>query len=471
MSPESPESSTSTRSVPSPQDLVERGLAASTADDAIVIVTVGSSANLRWANNTLTTNGEMQAVAVTAISFRGDRAASVGGSASTVAEVERLVADADAASADADRSDDAAPLLGDRVDDHWNDSPERTSIGVYDAVAPALGEAFSRAEGSDRLHYGFVNHEVDTVYLGSTTGLRLRHVQPTGHYGFTGKTADLSASAWVGGATRDFADVDPLAVDDELVRRLGWSQRKVDLPAGRYDTVLPPTAVADLMIYTYWSMGAREAIDGQTAFGRPGGGTRLGQEVARDGVRLWSDPTAVGLEASPFHVARTSGSSTSVYDNGLPLGATDWIRDGKLTSLLQSRRTAAMSEQPTTPPIDNLVLDVAGGAGSTDDLVRGIDRGVLVTCLWYIRMVDDQRLLLTGLTRDGTYLVEDAQVVGMANNFRFNESPLSLLKRFSHAGESVSAFSREWGDDYFSRTRMPALRIPDFAMSSVSQAL
>ncbi|QWC85116.1 TldD/PmbA family protein [Nocardioidaceae bacterium] len=461
----------STESAPRPQDLVERGLAASTASDCVVVVTVSSSANLRWANNTLTTNGEMQGVEVTVVSLRGDRSASVSGSVGTVAEVERLVAAADAASETASRAEDAAPLVTGDAAAEWDEPPGRTSVGVYAEVAPRLGEAFSRAEGSDRVHYGFVNHEVDTTYLGSSTGLRLRHEQPTGHYGFTGKPADLTASAWVGGATRDFTDVDPLAVDDELVRRLGWSRRRVDLSAGRYDTVLPPTSVADLMIYTYWSMGAREALDGQTAFGRPGGGTRLGESMAHDGVHLWSDPRAAGLGASPFHVARTSGSSVSVFDNGLPLSATDWIRGGRVTSLLQSRRTASLTGQPPTPVIDNLVLDVAGGSGSTDDLVRGVDRGVLVTCLWYIRMVDDQRLLLTGLTRDGTYLVEGGEVVGMANNFRFNESPLSLLRRFSEAGESVSAFSREWGDDYFSRTRMPALRIPDFAMSSVSQAL
>ena len=100
--------------------------------------------------------------------------------------------------------------------------------------------------------YGFVNHEVTTTYLGSTTGLRLRHVQPTGHFACTGKTADLTNSAWVGRATRDFTDVDPLAAEEELAQRLAWGKHRVDLEAGRYDTILPPTAVADLMIYAYW---------------------------------------------------------------------------------------------------------------------------------------------------------------------------------------------------------------------------
>ena len=121
--------------------------------------------------------------------------------------------------------------------------------------------------------------------------------------------------------------------------------------------------------------------------------------------------------------------------------------------------------------IDNLVLAVDGAAGTEQDLVAGMDDGLLVTCLWYIREVDPQTLLLTGLTRDGVYRVEGGEITGVVNNFRFNESPVDLLRRFTAASTTGPAFSREWGDDYFSRTAMPALRVPDFNMSSVSQAL
>ncbi|WP_345893794.1 metallopeptidase TldD-related protein [Nocardioides sp. TF02-7] len=117
------------------------------------------------------------------------------------------------------------------------------------------------------------------------------------------------------------------------------------------------------------------------------------------------------------------------------------------------------------------MLSVDGGTGTVDDLVAGTERGLLLTCLWYIRAVDPQSLLLTGLTRDGVYLVEDGEITGAVNNFRWNESPVDLLRRFSHAGATVPSFSREWGDDYFSRTATPALRVPDFNMSSVSQAM
>jgi predicted Zn-dependent protease len=193
--------------------------------------------------------------------------------------------------------------------------------------------------------------------------------------------------------------------------------------------------------------------------------------MVADVVTLLSDPAYPGLECAPFVVTSGSSNDTSVYDNGLPLTRTPWIDGGTLASLVQTRQTATLTGQPTTPGIDNLILDVRGGTGTDLDLVAGMDDGLLLTCLWYIREVDPQTLLLTGLTRDGVYRVEGGEITGAVNNFRFNESPVDLLRRFTAAGATVPSFSREWGDDYFSRTATPALRIPDFNMSSVSQAL
>jgi predicted Zn-dependent protease len=458
---------------PTPQDLVERALKLSHADHCIVTLNDSTSANLRWANNTLTTNGVMHDLTLNVISFvgagQGTATGSVTGSASTLEQVTALVEAADAAARESTPAEDAAELVTGSAARDWFDPPHGTSIDVYADFSPALGEAFRKATAEDRILYGFVDHEVTTTYLGSSTGLRLRNVQPTGHYGCTGKPADLSASAWVGGATRDFEDVDALALDQELEQRLRWAERKVALPAGRYDTILPPTSVADLMIYAYWSASAREAHEGQSVFSRPGGGTRIGEQLSGNPVRLFSDPSYAGLESAPFVTASSSSNVSSVFDNGLALSHTDWIKDGTLEALLQTRHSAAMTGQPVTPAIDNLVLSVDGAHGSLDSLVEGTERGLLVTCLWYIRVVDPQTLLLTGLTRDGVYLVENGEVTGAVNNFRFNESPVDLLDRFAAASRTVPAFSREWGD-YFSRTAMPALRVPDFNMSSVSQA-
>ena len=349
---------------PSPQELVEHALRSSGSDQCVAIVTVGHSANLRWAANTLTTNGVMHRMGVTVVTFDhrpdGVATASVSGSVTTAEQVARLTATADAAASRAPVAPDAAPLVEGRPADDWDDPPGETSIRVYASLAEGLGESFGRAGAAGRLLYGFVDHDVTTTYLGSTTGLRLRHVQPSGHWGCTGKTADLAASAWVGGASRDFVDVDATRIDAELERRLGWSARTVALPAGRYDTILPPAAVADLMIYAYWSASARRAHEGQSVFGLPGGGTRVGERLSRHPVTVFSDPDPSGypsLEAAPFAVVGAGGDTQSVFDNGLPLERTEWVSDGFLTSLVQTRETAALTGLPATPYVDNLVVE------------------------------------------------------------------------------------------------------------------
>ncbi|GAB3431695.1 metallopeptidase TldD-related protein [Flindersiella endophytica] len=456
------------------QDTVERALTRSKADGVVVIAEETSSANLRWANNTLTTNGVMSNRALTVIAtVKGGTGVSSGvvsRNAVTADEIDAVVRSAEEAAQANDPAEDARPLVepGDSSAD-WDDAPAATSIEVFDRFAPALGDAFGLARSAGSKLYGYVEHEMTTTYLGSSTGLRLRHVQPSGFASMTGKSPDLSRSAWVGQATRDFADVDATALTEELGRRLAWAARKVDLPAGRYETILPPTAVADLLIYAYWTMSARDANDGKNVYSKPGGGTRVGERLSPVALDLRSDPAYPGLECPPFVLAHTSGSMQSVFDNGLPVEGTNWISDGTLTSLVSSRHTAEQAGLPPTPFVDNLVLDVPGSSASLDDLIASTERGLLLTCLWYIRAVDPQTLLLTGLTRDGVYLVEGGEVVGEVNNFRFNESPVDLLGRISEATTTGPAFSREWGD-YFPRVAMPAVRVPDFNMSSVSQA-
>ncbi|WP_218005690.1 metallopeptidase TldD-related protein [Actinomadura hibisca] len=458
----------------SPQEAVERALALSRADDCVVIADESSTANLRWAGNTLTTNGVTRASRLTVIALRaaagGVRSGVVSRAAVTADDIEDLVRSAEAVADENEPAEDAVPLVtadsAPRSGGAWDDAPAETGIGVYAGFAPALGEAFGRAEAAGHRLYGFANHVVTSTFLGTSAGLRLRHDQPTGLLELNAKGA--GGSAWAGTGTRDFADVDVARLTGDLARRLSWGERRIDLPAGRYETILPPSAVADLMIYLYWSAGAQDARDGRTVFSAPGG-TRVGEKLANLPVTLSSDPGAAGLECAPFVIAHASSRESSVFDNGLPLAATDWITDGTLTALTQTRHSAGRTGLPPTPPVDNLIMTGPQGGASLEDMVARTGRGLLLTCLWYIREVDPQRLLLTGLTRDGVYLVEDGEVVGAVNNFRFNESPVDLLSRLSEVGSTAPTLPREWSD-YFTRAAMPALRVPDFNMSTVSQA-
>lgn len=450
---------------------VERALALSRADEAIVIVSDEHEASLRWAGNSMTTNGSSVSRhwAVVSVFREGPNLARVGTIASTSVDpgdIEAVVRASEAAARDAEPARDAMPLLEpDAADDDWTAPAGGTGIEVFTDLAEGLAAGFDSA---DRL-YGFAHHQMHTTWLGTSTGIRRRFVQPTGSVEINGKRgegADL-ASAWVGVGTADFTDVDVSGLLADLSRRLDWAKRKVELPAGRYETLLPPSTVADLMIYLAWSMEGRGAQEGHTAFARAGG-TRVGERLSDIPLTLYSDPHAPGLEYRPFVAATASSESMSVFDNGLSAERVDWLRDGVISALIYPRASAAEFDAPATVPGENLLL-TGGSEATIDDMIARTERGLLLTTLWYIREVDPATLLLTGLTRDGVYLVENGEVTAAVNNFRFNESPLDLLRRVSEAGATELTLPREW-KDWFTRTAMPPLRVPDFHMSSVSQA-
>jgi predicted Zn-dependent protease len=455
---------------PPPQVLVERALDLSKADSCVAIGEAVSDVNLRWANNTLTTNGLTHRSQLTVIAVVGGAVGVVSRSGVTVDSLESLVRAAEQTAQTSPEAEDQAPLVASEVAGAgWDDPPATTGTAVFGRFAAELGEAFARSSAADELLFGYAEHEMRTTYLASSAGLRARHDQPTGHVEINAKSADFSRSAWAGVPTADFTDVDMEPVTAELRRRLGWAARKVELPPGRYQTILPPSAVADLLIDLYWSAGARDAHDGRTVFSRPGGETRVGERLTNVPLTLRSDPAAPFLQCWPFVVAHESSSYSSVFDNGLALEPTAWIADGVLAALIQTRYSAQLTNLPATPFIDNLILDGPAGGPGLDAMVGTTDRGLLLTCLWYIREVDPQTLLLTGLTRDGVYLVEGGEVVGAVNNFRFNESPVDMLGRVAEVGGTVRTLPREW-TDYFTRTAMPPLRVDGFNMSSVSQA-
>ncbi|HEY0226958.1 MAG TPA: metallopeptidase TldD-related protein, partial [Mycobacterium sp.] len=292
-----------------------------------------------------------------------------------------------------------------------------------------------------------------------------RYTQPTGAVEINGKRGD--ASAWTGIGTPNFVDVPTDLMLEDLSMRLDWAKRKVELPAGRYETIMPPSTVSDMMIYLGWSMAGRGAQEGRTALSAPGGGTRVGERLTDLPLTLFSDPMAPGLACTPFVAVSSSSETASVFDNGMEISQVDWIRDGVVNALAYPRAIAAKFDANVAVAADNLVM--TGGTADLADLIAGTERGLLLTTLWYIREVDPTTLLLTGLTRDGVYLIEDGEVTAAVNNFRFNESPLDLLRRATEAGVSEKTLPREWGD-WATRAAMPSLRIPDFHMSSVSQA-
>jgi predicted Zn-dependent protease len=436
------------------------------ADETIVLVTDRADAALRWVGNSMTTNGESVSRTTTVISIvrKGDTAqlGSVRSSDVDPAAIADLVAASQQTAVSAPQARDAAPALaGSGLPVDWDEPVPDTGARVFSGLAGPLAQGF---RGADRL-YGYARHIVETTFLATSGGLRRRFTQPTGSVEINAKRD--GASAWAGVSTPDFVDVPIDSLLDRLSTQLGWAKRTVELPAGRYETIMPPTTVADMMIYLAWSMDGRGAQEGRTALSAPGGGTRVGEKLTDLPLTLYSDPGATGLECTPFVAVPSSSERVSAFDNGMDIGRVDWVRDGAVNALAYPRAAALEFGAPVAVPADNLLM--TGGSLSLGDMIANTERGLLLTTLWYIRTVDPTVLLLTGLTRDGVYLIEDGEVTAAVNNFRFNESPLDLLRRATEAGVSEMTLPREWGD-WATRAAMPSLRIPDFHMSSVSQA-
>ena len=460
-----------------PQQVAEQALSGSDARDTIVIVSAMSTLNTRWARNRLTSNGDSRTVDLTVAAIV---ATPEGLACTTLSQPAAASAPAAFARQAASRArsaapaPDAAPLPAPprapgTLEACWDDDPvEVPSAGLAELLAE-LGEELATASADGLESTGYLEVTSTTTWLATSTGLRLRHHQPEARLEVTLQSADRTRSTWHGHAGADLAGMDLAGLMVDARQELRWQERDVSVAPGRHPAVLSPSAVGDLMVSLYWDLDGRAASEGRNAFGRPGGGTRLGESLTDRRVDLFSDPTEPEQHCSPFLVAPFSADTVSVFDNGMPLRRTEWLQDGRLGALVTSRHSAAETGLPVHPPVDNLIMD-ADGLGTTSDLVARTADGLLVTCTWYNRMVDPQRHLLTGLTRDGVYVLRDGEVIGRAANFRFNESPVDLLGRITDASRPEPTLPREVAD-YFPRTTMPALAVSEFNFSTVSSSV
>lgn len=449
------------------QDTIDRVLRLSKADACIVIARRLASVNIRWAHNTVTTNGDADDVQLSVISIVGRRVASVTRTYFPPERLEAIVRESEAACARRPEAPDYMPLAhghGPAAD--WSTPAADSDIHVFDPFVPQLRRLYEDARRANIATFGYAECQTATTLVATSTGVRRRHTERIGKVEITGKTPDFARSSWVGHVTHDFLDINLREMFETLQERLTWAATRIDMPAGSYEVLLEPSPAADLAIAAYYFLTRRDADEGRSPFSKAGGGTQIGERLFGNAT-VYSDPAEPRIETTPFHYGVDSGAVSSVFDNGFELSRTEWVRDGVLQNLIAPRYWAAKVNAPRAVPyINNLIVE--GNGPSLRDMIAETDRALLVTCFWYIRTVDPQSALLTGLTRDGVFLVERGQVKGEVNNFRWNMSPVTALAQATQFGRSGLALPRE--HDEFLRSKAPALRIERFNMSSVSQA-
>ena len=270
----------------------------------------------------------------------------------------------------------------------------------------------------------------------------------------TVRTEDGRGSGWVRRDAQDVNRFDPRAAAEVAMEKAIRSAEAKALEPGRYTVILEPAATSDLLAFMFNSFDARSADEGRSFLAKKGGGNRMGEKLFDEQVNVWADPWDKDIPVLP-------------WDNQTLLARErmDIIKNGKIASMNYSPFWGKKQGQRAVGQPGNIIM--SGGSKSTEELIASTKKGILVTRTWYIRMVDPQTVLLTGLTRDGTFYIENGKIKHPVKNFRFNESPVTMLNNIEELGRpEVLA-----GDESQFQLLIPAMKVRDFNLTSLSDAV
>lgn len=442
--------------------LAQRVLALSKAEGAQVNITAGANGNTRYARNEVTTAGDTDNAAVTVTSRFGKRTASVGTNLLDDAGLARAVETSERLARLAPENPELMPLLPAQV---YPDVPAFASATAdLDAArrVEAVRTVTSAANKAGLVATGLVHRVAGANAVANSAGLFGYHASTTAVHTLTIRSPDGKGSGWAGTAHNDWTRATPGAqLATRALRKAHGTRDATALEPGKYTVVLEPTAAGNLLSLLAFSLNARAADEGRSFFSKRGGGggNKIGEKVVDERVTLLSDPADPDLLTAPF------------TGDGSPVGRTVWIENGVLRRLAYDRFWAEKQGVAPTPFAGGFRLQGSGVGGTLDELIKTVDRGLLVTRFWYIRAVDQRTLLYTGITRDGVFLIEHGEVSRAVRNFRFNESPIAMLNNLVAIGRPERVSSSESGDVGGPAVVVPPLVVRDFTFTSVSEAV
>ncbi|HEX6535102.1 MAG TPA: TldD/PmbA family protein [Gemmatimonadaceae bacterium] len=436
------------------QAIIERVIKMSKAD--VIEVQVGSThtGNTRFAANQMSTSGIVSDVQIAIQSSFGPKHAVVVTNDVSDESLARAVAQSEALAKLAPDDPEAMPPLGPQTYRPVNAYFESTArLTPGDRAGAALAALAPARTARDLQAAGFIITGESATALGNSTGLFAYHRTTSANYQLTVRTADGTGSGWAAADHPDWSEIDVQAVSARAIEKAKASRDPVAIEPGRYTVILEPQAVGDLVQLVSNYADARSADEGRSPFVKQGGGNKIGEKIVDDRVTILSDPADPQLLSQPFD------------GDGLPLGRQVWIEKGVLKQLYYSRFWAKKQGKQATGAPQSIKME--GGTAAIEDMIRSTDRGVLVTRLWYLREVDPRTILYTGLTRDGTFLIENGKISKAVRNFRFNESPLFMLNNLDMLGRAERIAGTEQGGNVV----MPAIKVRDFTFTSLSEAV
>jgi predicted Zn-dependent protease len=421
--------------------------------EASVAMRVGRAQNTRFAAGEITTAGDTDISDVVLTVALGTRHATTTTTETDPSRLEPLVERALAMAKLAPEDPEWVPVLGPQkyaTTDEWD---EATATLGHEHRAKAAREIIAQADAKQVIPAGFYATSAVTHLFATSRGLSARHRSTRAGLTLTVRTPDGTGSGWAGSSETRAGAIDANALARTAIDKCVASRAPKALAPGDYTVVLEPTAVGDLLTYLMGSLDARSTDEGRSFFSKPNGGSKVGDKLIWDKLSLVSDPSDARTPGAPFD------------DEGVPLSKLTWFEQGTLKSLGYSRFWAAKKNVPPTGNQNGVLLS-GGEAESTEALVKKVKRGLLVTRLWYIRWLQPRELTVTGLTRDGVFLIENGKISHPVNNFRFNQSPLETLARAVDATKDTVRVPA-WGD----LLRVPAILSERFHMASVSAAV
>jgi predicted Zn-dependent protease len=436
------------------QAIVERAVKLSKADAVRVSVNSSRETNLRFADNQMSTSGVTTNSTIRIQSVFGKRKASVVTNDRSDEGLRRAVEQSEAlarlAPEDPEYLGEPPPQTYAPVN-AWFDrtaelSAEDRAMAAMTALAPARA-------AKDLTVAGFIICNASASAIGNSAGLFAYHRGTSANYTLTARTTDGTGSGWVGSESTDWSAIDFQSVADRTIDKARRSRNPVGIEPGRYTVIFEPEATANLVSLMGGAFQARSADEGRSAFSKAGGGTRLGEKIVDERVTLLTDPADPLILGSPFD------------GEGMPTGKQTWVQNGVLNSLAYNRFWANKQGKTATGGAQSLRM--AGGKDTIESMIASTTRGVLVTRLWYLRPLDARTLMYTGLTRDGTFLIENGKIARSIKNFRFNDSPLFMLNNLEGVGAAVRTAGGEGGPG----VAMPPIKVRDFNFSSSSDAV
>ena len=434
--------------------LTTKVLAFSKADSCIVSLAGHARGNIRFALNTVTTSGYQDDLVVSIESHFGQRSGSVSLNELDDASLRAAVRKSEEIARLAPPNEEFQPPLGaqkyleSRV--YWAGTAGAGAEKLAALCRPAVREAEARGVTSA----GFLTSGADGSAMATSNGLFLHENSTLASFTLSSRTHDGTGSGWVGGEQHDISRLDTAHLAKVAVQKTLDSRNPVALEPGKYTVLLEPTAVCDLLGMLLFALDTRSADEGRSFFTRKGGGNKLGEKLFGDKVTIFSDPQHPSAPGSVYST------------DGLPAVRRSWIEGGVLKELNCSRYWAKKTNREPVPFPTNVIMN--GGNTSREEMIKSTKRGILVTRFWYIREVDPRTLLLTGLTRDGTFRIAHGKIVRPVKNFRFNESPVALLNNLEAMGPSERTIGSE---SQFCPVWLPPLLVKDFTFSSLSDAV